>query len=289
MKKTLTLSLVMFTSPCFAEEVTLYNENGVSLSYSYEKIGTIKDQDCPDLLFDEYQVSAKVQNSNNKAIKLDDKSWFVHRIAFKSYICNKLGQLTSGVSNYFPGIFLDHRRYFTQTPNTGFGAVHSYFLDPKDVDTSLPTVIRVPNGEPLAKPEWYFPEWIFFDVPNQNVAPKNITTTNKTVTQPTNTKESYEKLIVGKWGSKLEDSLHEFIVDGTGFKSSLEPSYIPRSAFKWSISNNVLTLVFPPDRFSKSDFIVKYKILKIDKNKLAILFEANGAPPDKREYFRVND
>jgi hypothetical protein len=63
--------------------------------------------------------------------KLDNNSWLVPRIAFVGYTCNKLGELTSEENNYFIDIFHDHRYYGTSVPNTGFGAVHPYFLDPK--------------------------------------------------------------------------------------------------------------------------------------------------------------
>jgi hypothetical protein len=66
MKNKLMIMLILCTTPCFAEENTLYSENGVSLVIAI-KNRTIKDQDCPNLLFDEYQAVARIQNTNNKA------------------------------------------------------------------------------------------------------------------------------------------------------------------------------------------------------------------------------
>lgn len=251
MKGILALMLILCATPCFAEEITLYNENGLSLSYSYEKIGTIKDPDCPDLLFDEYQASAKVQNSSNQAVTFDDTGWLVPRVAFVAYTCTKLGKLTSQQSNYFGDLFLPHRVYGTGTPNTGFAAVHPYFLDPNDKYTSAFTTIRVPSGEPLAKPDWYFPEWKFINIPNQNVA-----TTEKTISQPTNTKDSYEKLIVGKWrvaqtsrllnGKEIEVYDEEdacFVIYEANKRVTLNIGDCNngQEIGNWSISGNILT------------------------------------------------
>jgi len=284
MKGILALMLILCATPCFAEEITLYNENGLSLSYSYEKIGTIKDPDCPDLLFDEYQASAKVQNSNNQAVTFDDTGWLVPRVAFVAYTCTKLGKLTSQQSNYFGDLFLPHRVYGTGTPNTGFAAVHPYFLDPNDKYTSAFTTIRVPSREPLAKPDWYFPEWKFINIPNQNIA-----TTNKNVSQPTNTKESYEKLIVGKWKHTQTSSLingKERIdpyVDKIIKQSSCFDIYEANKNYtggigdcsdteiigKWSIYNNILSYHFPP---SESGYLIsdRYEILQLDELTLKI-------------------
>lgn len=101
------------------------------------------------------------------------------------------------------------------------------------------SIIRVPNGEPLAKPAWFFPEWKFIDVPqNKNIPTVNVLKTppksNNTSNNVTNniqtiqgtpssvnnasnkntisntdsiknnqqqsfSKPNYEKLITGKW------------------------------------------------------------------------------------------
>lgn len=289
MKGISALILTLCITPCFAEEITLYNENGLSLSYNYEKIGTIKDPDCPDMLFDEYKASAKVQNSNNKAVTFDETDWLVARIAFVSYGCTKFGKLTSQQSNYFLDLFHNHHVYGTGTPNTGFGTVHPYFLDPNDIYISSFAVIRMPSGEPFPKPEWHFPEWKFINIPNQKVATQNIATTNKNVSQPTNTKESYEKLIVGKWKHTQTSSL----ING---KERVDP-YVDkiikqRSCFdiyeanknytggigdcsdtenigKWSIYNNILSYHFPP---SESGYLIsdRYEILQLDELTLKI-------------------
>lgn len=274
MKNKLMIMLILCTTPCFAEENTLYSENGVSLSYSYEKIGTIKDQDCPNLLFDEYQAIAKVKNSNNKAIKLDNNSWLVPRIAFVGYTCNKLGELTSEENNYFAGFFMDHRYYGTHTPNTGFGAVHTYFLDPNDTFTSQPSIIRVPNGEPLAKPAWFFPEWKFIDVPNQNGS----TNTDTTPPKLTNVSTDFSKLIVGKWrfsqsselknGKEIEvyneeDACFDNYQANNRVVINIGDCNNAEKSGKWIIAGNKLTTNTDGD-------VTNYEILRLDKSTLKL-------------------
>ncbi|OTG93513.1 hypothetical protein B9T24_13615 [Acinetobacter sp. ANC 4654] len=284
MKNFMTIAFLFNSGYCFAESVTLYNEKGVSLSYQYEKIATT-DSDCPNVLFDEYHVVAKVQNTNNKAIILDDSGWLVPRLAFKGDFCTKAGQLNSEVNNYFSGLFMPHRSYGTATPNTGFGAIHTYFLDATDEFVDLPATIKILKGQPLSKPEWHFPEWKFIDVPNnQNVANTvNNANQGKNAPQSTNNAENYEKLIVGKWrfsqsssllnGKEIEiydeeDACYDIFETNKRTKFNVGDCNNGEENGKWKITDNILTKYFP-------DFDHQYEILQLNKSILKIKTTTN--------------
>lgn len=278
MEKLLTAVLLLTSGYCFGESITVYSKNGVSLSYKYEKTGTSTDNHCPNVVFDHYQVSAKVQNINNQAIAFDHTDWLNPRINFLSSYCTKEGNIFSDQTISFTQIFSNRHVYATSMPNTGFGAVHPYFLDPKEEYTTLSNSVQVPHGTSLPKPEWYFPAWKFIDVPNQ----QTIATTSKAKSQSINTKDSYENLIVGKWRvaqsyflQNGKEVYKEVYIEGGDYTCfdlyeankkvvvNVGSCVTNEESGRWVISNNTFTHDF-------NGFFIKYEILQLDKSILKI-------------------
>ncbi|MEX8082462.1 lipocalin family protein [Acinetobacter baumannii] len=287
MKRILTLTTALCTAPCFAEEVTLYNQNGVTFGYEYIKVGTSVDKDCPNITFDEYQITPKVENANNKAIKLNNADG---SLRFKNDGCTRGGALESNTISYDLGVFLSHRSYATVTPNTGFGAAHLYFLDANDKYIDSKHNVKVISGNPFPEPTWSFPKWSFIDVPGKNPVDKN-------ATKSPNSKESFEKLIVGKWkfvssyyiqGKESSQSEADSICFDI-YKPNNQANYNVgdcnngQENGKWTITGNKLTN-------SYSDFDVRFEILQLDKLTLKIKHTESFDKGDYRIdiYKRVN-
>lgn len=281
-KELSTLTLLFSSMSCFGGEATLYNEKGVTFSYKYEKIASSVDGACPDIEFDEYRVSAKVENSNGKAI---DAAPGVAggissgKLAFNSYYCAS-GALQSNQTLYGDGVFMLHRSYGAKNINNpNFGVVISYFLDANDqyvtsnYDRGFANM-KIPKGTPFPKPvSWNFPKWVFIDVPQRSGSAK----AEQSAKRPTS---DYASLIVGKWcrirlqnssGVDMKDrcSLNDWMevtssgkwVNGSGNRSDVNDNN------QWSIVDSVVHRKTPYGSGEK-------QILELDKSKLILKTES---------------
>jgi hypothetical protein len=277
MKKIILLILLMNTAFCFGQEwIVLYDEKGVSLSYRYEKVGEKVEKDCPNTKLDVYHIATKVENHNDKAIDLN--GGMPTGLDFYGDMCNKGGGVGRMWFMSRSEIFMPHRSYGTSTPNTGFGAVHNYFLDANDeyISPSTLSEITVRHGESFPEPKWKFPSWHFIDVPQKGK--KNNSDGIKT---PVNNTENYSKLILGKWvlvettsvsdGEKPYSQVdnppcqNEVYEAGGSYLHDVNGCGTGPSNGSWSISGKILFQTIYQDNSSW-----KYEILTLDKTSLIL-------------------
>ena len=269
MKTILASTILMCTMSCFAQERTLYDENGLTFGYKYEKIGTTTDNDCPNVVFDEYQIIAKVENKNSKAINLNALDG---RLRFSNDVCTKTGNLQSNVVSYESTLFLPHHSYGTATPNTGFAAAHTYFLDPHDEYATTPSTIKVVSGNSFPEPEWNFPKWSFV-----NITSINDSDNNQHIPLKNNT--NYKKLIIGKWlysqsstlkqGKEIdiyseEDACFDSFLANNQMMINIGDCNNGQEAGKWSLTGNILQE--ETTKYGK----VNYEILDLDNSILKL-------------------